>query len=195
MALSGGEFLEDIRHRDPQLALLQDRVIDFVNNLSQHLQLDGSGKISPPPQVDAVNVAAGDGMVHVTHTHNSAINKNLHYFTEWSNDGQLSWHVVPHSASRETTIALPAKTSGGDTQNYIFRGYAQYQGSDPCAPTYFGGKTSPTVVNVSGTTALDLLPATGSGTGAANGQQGGVGFGVAVQRPASGPKQSNLNSV
>ena len=194
--LSGDEFLNGLRQRDPQTALLFERIINFSNNLAQHLQVDGSGKIQPPPPINAINVSVGDGMAHVTHTHTVPINKNLHYFTEWSTDSGGTWHVAPHGPSRETTIALPAKAkTGGATYNYIFRGYSQYQGSDASAPTYYGPPTKPTVVNVTGTTSTDLLPAVGSGTAAPNGEQGGQGFGTAIRRPAVGPTRTNLNSL
>jgi hypothetical protein len=193
--LSGEEFLSAIRLRDSDSALLFDRIINYINNNSQHSQIDGSGKIQPPPPVDSINVSAGDGMVHVTHTHNAVINKQVNYFTEWSVDGALTWHVAHHGASRELPIALPATNKTGTVApyNYIFRGYAQYPGSDASEKTYFGGKANPTQVNVTGATKLDLLPAVGSGTGAPNGQQGGVGFGTAIERPALGPKRGNLN--
>lgn len=194
---SGGEFLNRIRLQNADLGQLFDQLINHLNNQSMHAQIDGSGKIEPPAAIDNVNVSIGNGLVHVTHDHNSAINKNIHYFTEYSTDGQVSWHVVPHGPSRETTIALPATDTAEEpnTYNYIFRGYAQYPGSDPSPPTYFGGSSTPTVVNVGGTSALELLPATGSGTGVANGQQGGVGFGKAIQRPATTASRLNLNSV
>jgi len=194
---SGDEFLNAIRLKDADLGLLFDRLINYVNNSALHGQVDGSGKIQPPPPINGLNVSAGDGLVHVTHDHFSVVNKNIHYFTEWSVDAGLTWHVEHHGASREKTIPLAAtnKTGAPVSWNYIFRGYAQYPGSDPSPPTYYGGKNSPTVVNVTGATRLDILPAVGSGTGAPNGQQGGVGFGVAITRPVQGPKKPNLNST
>lgn len=190
-----GKFIQSIRSQgNVELATALEKVQDAANFIGTQIGVNPAGKQQEPPPIEAVNVAAGNGMVHVALTHNAPISKNIQYFTEWSNDSGGSWHVVHHGASREATIPLPAKTvTGSATQNYIFRSYAQYLGSDATAQkTYFGGSAAPTVVNLTGTTALDLLPATGSGTAAPNGQQGGLGLGSNLQRLPLGPKRGVL---
>jgi hypothetical protein len=195
MALSGGQFLQDIRLESPRTALLFERLINGINNMAQHLGVDPQGKNSPPHAPNAINVSAGDGMVHVTHTDNTPTNKNTQWFTDWSNDSGKSWHQVHHNSSREVTIPLAAKAvTGGATHNYIFRGYKQQVGSDPSEHTYFGSRLNPTVVNVTGTTAIDYLPAVGGGTNAPNGQQGS-GLGTDLLRPAQTQKRPPLTQT
>jgi hypothetical protein len=192
--LSGDEFLQDIRTQPggARLALLFERVINAVNTGFNHLGVDPTGKASPPSPPDAINVTAGDGLVHVTHTDNTPTDKNTHWFTDWSNDSGKSWHQVHHNNSREATIPLAAKAmTGGATHDYIFRGYKQRAGSDPSEFTYLGSAHAPTVVHVSGTTAIDYLPAVGGGTNPPNGQQG-AGLGTVLNRPAQGPKRPSF---
>jgi len=65
---------------------------------------------------------------------------------------------------------------------------AQYPGSQPSKPTYYGG-ASPVAVTMGGTTQMDIQPGTGSGT-AVNGGQALVGLGKSQVRLAQGAKRS-----
>jgi hypothetical protein len=172
------------------------RLQDGINNLGSNLAADPVGATEAPPPLQSVNVktASGTGeQVHVTFTHNDSIKKGVHYFLEYSNDPNFPQspgpHVVHMGTSRGVVLNLPSKTDGGDVQNWYFRGYPQYPGSKPAAPVNYGGIT-PTAVTLGGSTQLTLQPSTGSGTAAANGQQGGYGFGKFNVRPAIGPKRS-----
>jgi hypothetical protein len=169
------------------------RIEDGVNNLGQQLAAEPVGLAQPPAPLESVNVkaAAGTGeQVHVTLTHNVPVSKNIHYFLEYDNDPSFpAPHVAHLGTSRGTVLNLPSKTDGGAVQNWYFRGYPQFPGSKPAPAVNYGGLT-PTVVTLGGSTQLTLQPSTGSGTAAANGQQGGSGFGKVNTRPPIGPKRS-----
>ena len=161
-----------------------------INNLGQQTAAEPVGIAPAPPPIEAVNIKTAGEQVHVTLTHNAPINKGIHYFVEYTqNDPNfLVPHVVHLGTSRGTVLNLPTKIDGGDAVDYYFRGYTQYPGSHPSKPVNYGG-ISPSPLNLSGTTALTLQPSTGSGTAAANGQQGGYGFGKTNTRLAIAPKR------
>jgi hypothetical protein len=194
--LSGGNFLQELRERDPHTALLIERIIDGINIMGNHINVDPTGKVSPPPPHDALMVTAGDNMVHVSISNQQALNKNAHNIVEYSNDSGLSWRHANLVSANEGFIALPAfKGDGVTPHNWIFRSYPQYLGSDAQNQhTYFGSKNSPTVVNVNGTSKMDIPAAVGAGTANPNGQEAGLGLGTVLNRPAPGPKRPNLNN-
>jgi hypothetical protein len=134
-------------------------------------------------------------MVHVTLTDNSQVKKNVNYFVEHSTDSGATWHVSHLNASREAVLPLPTHDGNGNLYNYQFRGYSQYVGSDAQSEkAVFGGKYTPTNVNLTGTAHMTLLPAVGSGTAAPNGEQGGQRLGSDLIRPPQGPKRPSLNN-
>lgn len=192
--LSGDEFLQDVRLRDPRTGLLFQRIINGINNIANHLGVDPDGKVEPPPPHAALNVQPGQDMAHVSINNPAPLNKNIQNFVEWSNDSGFSWHVEHLNAQNEKVLTLPTKNGDGTkTHDYIFRSYSQYLGSDAQGTkTYLGSATNPTVVNLTGTAQMDLLPAVGSGTAAPDGQQGGQGLGTVLNRPAQGPKRPAL---
>jgi hypothetical protein len=165
------------------------RIEDGVNTLGQQLAADPVGLTSTPPPIEKVNVKTSGELVHVTLTHNAPIQKNTHYFVEYDTDPSFPAPQVSHlGTSRGVVLNLPTKTDGGDTHSWYFRGYPQLPGSKPAQPVNFGGIV-PTAVTLSGSTQLTLQSSTGSGTGAANGQQGGWGFGKTNTRSPVGPKR------
>lgn len=191
--IDSNQFLKKIKNRDPHLGTLLENWFDAVNVALHHVGIDMKGKLQPPPPIASLNVAAGSDHVHVTINDPSVINKNVQYMIEYS-VGDPSFatpHVEDLGASRGRIIALPAKTGAGATQTYYFRAYSQYAGSDPqTKKAYFGSAGAPTAVTLTGTSTLNLLPSQGSGTGRADGSQGGAGIGFVLQRPAVGPKRS-----
>ena len=192
------QFLKEVKNRDPHLGLLFESFIDSVNVALNHLGVNTTGKVEPPVALQGLNVAAGSDHVHVTLTDNSNVRKNLQYFVEWSaNDPTFGNPHVEHlGASRGRVLALPAKDGHGTTQNYYFRAYSQYMGSDPqTKKAYYGTLGNPTAVTLTGSSALTLLPSAGSGTGKPDGSQGGSGIGVVLTRPAPGPKRSPVPKV
>lgn len=184
--IDGTQFLKEIRSRDPHLALLLEQIIDGVNGNAQTLGVNPLGVASAPPPLQAINVKANNGDVHVTLTHNSPIGKNIEYFVEAATDDAFSQpHVFHINASRGLFTRLPAKDDSGNALAWRFRGYAQYKGGPPSKPTTFGSALAPTQVAVGGTTQLTPLPSTGSGTAKADGTQGGKGLGVVLFRPST----------
>lgn len=165
------------------------RLEDGVNNLGQQLAAEPVGLAQAPPPLEGVNVKTAGEMVHVTLTHNVPIQKNIHYHVEYDTDPSFpAPHVAHLVGSRGTVLNLPTNDDGGTAHNWYFRGYPQYPGSQPAAPVNFGGIV-PTAVTLTGSTNLTLLPSTGSGTAAANGQQGGWGIGKTNTRGPIGPKR------
>jgi hypothetical protein len=182
MALDLGNLIDRIKTKDPYSAVVLNKIADAVNNLARNVGNDSNGTIPAPPPLESLNVKAASGTVHVVLTHNAPIQKGIQYFVEHSTDVSFAQpHVVHLGASRGTVLTLPAKNDSGTDTPHYFRAYAQYPGSAATAPIYFGDST-PTAVSVGGSTQLTLLPSTGSGTAAANGQQGGQGLGKFLVR-------------
>jgi len=200
----GGRELVYLTQKDNYLGSFLSRLGDAVNTLAGNAGVAAVGKTSPPPRVDNITVQgtqAGDTLtapseiLHWTLTHNQAINKGIKYFSEIDTDPNFPQpHVYVHDASRTGFLTLPtyataaAKTALQPTAYYL-RSYAQYPGSDACAPTVLGNLGAPTKIQMTGTSVTSLLPSTGSGTASAQGQQGGQGLGAVVRRPTTQPKR------
>lgn len=187
------QFLKEIRNRDPHLGMLLEQFFDQVGTSLQHIGVTPQGKAAPPPPIAGINVVAGSDHVHVTLTDSSQVKKNVQYIVEWSdNDPSFANPHVEHlGASRGRVLALAAKNSLGAQHQYYFRAYSQYLGSDPqTKQIYFGAKGAPTAVTLTGSSQLNYLPSPGSGTGRADGSQGGAGLGFVLQRPpTNAPKR------
>ena len=190
--IDSNQFIKEIKNRDPKLGLLLETWFDSWNTSLNHLGMSATGLHQPPDPVAKLNIAAGSDHVHVTLTDGSEIKKNVNYFVEYSvNDPTFSQPHVEHlGASRGRVIALPAKDGLGAVQNYYFRAYSQYMGSDPQSKhAYWGTIGAPTAVTLTGSSQLTLLPSMGSGTGRADGTQGGSGIGAVLTRPSIQPKR------
>ena len=190
--IDSSQFLKKIKNKDPHLGNLLENWFDAVNTALHHVGVDIKGKLQPPPPIAALNVVAGSDHVHVTINDPSAISKNVQYFVEYSvGDPTFAQpHVEELGASRGRVLALPAKNGSGTVQNYYFRAYSQYHGSDPqTKKAYFGSLGAPTAVTLTGSSQLTMLPSQGSGTGRADGTQGGAGIGLVEQRAPVGPKR------
>jgi len=187
--LNLGQALQSIT--DPAARQMMQSVQDAINNLGTNLAADPVGVGESPTPLQSVNVKTTGEMVHVTLTHNVPVNKGVHYFLEYDNDPSFPQpHVIHNGTSRSIPpFSLPAKDDVSSPQNWYFRGYPQYPGSRAASPVNFGGIT-PTPVTLTGTTALTLQPSTGSGTAAADGRQGGQGFGTVLSRTAIAPKRN-----
>lgn len=158
-----------------------EEVQKSINDLGTHLAADPTGTLPSLSPIQAVNVSTDTGnLVHVTLTDNSQTQKNIRYFLEWSADG-VNYHPEDLGSSRQRILNLPQGS-------YFIRGFHQSQGGLPSAPVYFGGVTPTPVVISSGST-VPLLSPTGSGTGASDGSQPGVGLGKTLFRQATGPKR------
>jgi hypothetical protein len=192
--LNSSQFLKQIKNKDPHLGMFLESWFDQVNIALHQAGVDIKGKIQPPPPVAGLSVAAGSDHVHVTINDPSQVSKNVQYFVEYATEPTFAQPHVEHlGATRGRVLALPAKTGLGAAQNYYFRAYSQYFGSDPQPPAkhqYFGALGNPTPVTLTGSSTLTLLPSPGSGTGRADGTQGGAGLGPVLTRAVVGAKRS-----
>ena len=216
--LDGGRFLADLYSKDSIQAAFMQRLINAINGLGRALGSNAVGLVQTPPQINAVNVKVSGEMMHVSLNHNPQINKHCHYFVEISpNDPAFGQPIVHYLGPSRTPppFPLPSTDDTGSQVAYYVRAYPQYLGSKPAEPTVFGGALGAAAIKLTGSTALTLLPSTGSGTGSASGQQGGVGFGkfpvkpsilrvgkgkaivpaAVMQMPIAGPSQSQGNAL
>lgn len=179
------QSLKDAGQRD-----MFQRIEDAINRLSDHVGADPVGEKLPPHPIQGVNVVTAGELVHVSINDSSELHRGIHYFVEADTDPNFPKPFVVHQGTSRTAlpISLPTKDGGGNTLNYYFRAYSQYPGSPPSPKIAFGG-TTPSAVTLGGTTQLTLSPSTGSGTAAADGQQGGQGFGVSQTRGTVQPKR------
>jgi hypothetical protein len=175
---TGGRYLTDLFMKDPIQANFLKSIIGALNTLGTSTACSPVGKIPPPPPINGINVATAGEILHATITHPGTIQKGIQNHWEVSaNDPAFGQpHVFDTGSSRTLLTTLPTKDSNGVPVKYYLRCYAQYLGSDPTEPLAHGG-ASPTAITMSGSTALTLLPSTGSGTASATGSQGGWGIG------------------
>jgi hypothetical protein len=175
------EFLADVRAKfGGRFATMITRMQDAINQTNTANGTDPTQHIEPPTAPNTISVAAGSDHVHVTLNDSSQRSRALNYFLEWSvNDPSfLAPHVEHLVAGRGRVLALPAKDTLSNVYNYYFRGYSAYPSSKTASRKIVFGGTIPQAVTLSGTSQLDLLPSTGAGTAATNGQQAGQGFGT-----------------
>ncbi len=144
------------------------RIEDAVNALAKNGALAAKGVLPPPPQIQQVSVKANGGLLHVTISDSSAIQKGINYWVEHDTDKNFTRpHPIAFNASRTGTIALPGMDDNGNPQPVYVRAYSQYPGGPPNSPIHFGG----------------------SGTAPDSGERGGSGFGRVLNRPTAGPKR------
>lgn len=180
MPLDIAPYLTEIKVKFPRLGVALEKMQDSVNQLGVLTGGDATQHTAPPDPPQSIQVAAGTDHVHVTLTDSSARSRALNYFVEYSvNDPNFGQPHVEHlGASRGRVLSLPAKNMDGDTLNYYFRGYSGYLGSRTASPKiYHGTNLVPTPVTLTGTSQLNLLNSTGSGTNSTTGQVAGTGYG------------------
>jgi hypothetical protein len=196
----GGREINYLTQKDNYLGSFCSRVADAINNLAANVGVAAVGKTTPPPKIDSISVkgtqvnnvlTASSEILHWTLTHNQALNKGIKYITEIdTNVGFTKPHQFFHDASRTGFTTLPTYMDDGVTkQTYYLRSQAQYPGSDACDPTVLGNLGAPTQIQMTGMSAMTLLPSTGSGTASPQGQQGGLGLGTVLRRPTTQPKR------
>lgn len=189
--LSLQEFMDDIRVRlGGRIASAFQKIEDGINQTNTLNGTDPTQHTEPPDPPSTINVSAGSDHVHVTLTDNSKRPRATNYFVEWSaNDPSFLQPNVEHlGVSRGRVLALPAMDADSNPISYYFRGYSGTLGAKTASKNVtFGGTMTPTPVTLSGSSTLDLLPSTGSGTASTNGQQGSQGFGNAQFSKTGGP--------
>jgi hypothetical protein len=198
--LQGGRELNYVTQKDSYAGSLITRMISAVNTLAKNAGVAAVGKLAPPPPIASINIqgtqvgdtlTAPSEILHWTLNHPGAIQKNIRYFSEVDTDPSFpAPHVIDHGTSRSAFLTLPTKDNLNNTNTFYLRSYAQYHGSDPVKPTVFGGLGFPVKIQMTGASKTTLLTSAGSGTAAPNGQQGGHGLGIVLDRPAPGPKRS-----
>lgn len=186
--LNLGQSLQSVK--DPALRTLLQQLEDSINHLSDHVGADPVGERVMPHAVQGVDVAAAGEMVHISVNDSSEVQRGIHYFVEADTDPNFPRPFVVHQGASRTAlpVSLPTKDGSGNTISYYFRAYSQYPGSPPSPKIAYGG-LEPTAVTLGGATQLDFATPTGSGTAAADGRQGGEGFGVMPRRGVIQPKR------
>jgi hypothetical protein len=182
-------FIKSVPLVGNYLASGMQKIQDAMNQLGRSIGAAPVGEMAPPPAINGVSVKAQDGSVHVTINDNNPIQKGINYFVEHSTSPTfVGAHVVHLNASRGGILTLPGMTDLGADQTHYIRAFSQYPGSPPGPKVNFGG-TKPTGVLPGGSVMMTLLPSTGSGTAASNGEQQGSGLGKVLVRPPVGPKR------
>lgn len=165
-----------------RLALALQKLQDGVNQVGTATGTDPNSHVAQPDAPTGINVSAGSDHVHVTLEDTAQRARAMNYFVEWATDPsfpQGQTHTEHLGATRERVLPLPAKDGSNATINYYFRGYKHTLGAEQASDSIVhGGKYTPTAVTLSGSSKLDLLPATGAGTAPTNGGQPGQGFGT-----------------
>lgn len=190
MSLPGNDLLNQIEQENPKLGMyLRNYVNRAIQTTAKNAAVSPNTQIAAPAAPESVSVQTSGELMQVVVNHTAPIQKGVRYITHIADNPQFTNAIiVDHGASRSPSpINLPTKTASGVTRNYYVATVAQYPGSGPSAPTYYGGDT-PAPVTMGGTTQMDLLPGTGSGT-AVNGGQVLVGLGRSQVRLAQGAKR------
>jgi hypothetical protein len=153
-----------------------------IQKVAKNAAVSPSSQIAAPAPPESITVTTAGELMQVKVDHTAPIQKGVHYITHIATNPQFTNALIlDHGASRcPPHINLPTKDSSGATHNYYVATVAQYPGSPPSPPTYFGG-AAPAAVTMGGTTQMDIQPGTGSGT-AKNGGQTFVGLGRAPVR-------------
>lgn len=183
MSIAGNNLLSEIENAQPKLGqYLRRYVAKAIDTLGKNAAVSPHGNLRAPDPPQSVNVATSGELMQVTVNHTSPIQKGVQYITHIATNPQFTNALIyDHGSSRNPPhINLPTKDSSGNDHSYYIGTIAQLPGSPPSAPTYYGG-SSPKAVTMGGTTQMDIMPGTGSGT-ASNGGEVFVGLGKAQVR-------------
>jgi hypothetical protein len=161
--------IEVARQIDPRLYEALKKIIAGINALGLRTGVDPHGTIAPPPAPAGLTVAAADGIFDIAVKDPSGPMHGINYFLESAtNPAFLNPTVYDLGATRNARIQL-------GNQTLYWRAYSQYLGSNPSAPTTFGGAT-PTAVTGGGVNGPAPNPPQGSGANPPG--SGGGGFGT-----------------
>lgn len=186
MAIPGNDLLTEFENQGGAAAklgiFLRRYVLPTVQSAARSSAVSSSGPLPPPAPPESVSVSVAGELLQVQINHTAPILRGARYFTEIAtNPGFVGAMIHDHGASRAPLpINLPTKDGLGNTHNYYVASYVQYPGGPPSKPTYYGGQ-SPLAVNMLGTTEMNFLAGTGSGT-ATSGAQTLQGMGKAAIR-------------
>jgi hypothetical protein len=191
MSIPGNDLLTEIERDNPKLGqYLRRYVFPSVQKVAQNAAVSAQSQLGPPAPPESVSVKTAGELMQVVVNHSAKLQKGVHYVYSIATNPQMSGaQIEVKPASRAPVhFSLPTKDGGGATHNYYVAVQAQYPGSPASRPTYFGGSV-PVAVNMAGTTQMDILPGTGSGT-AQNGGEVLVGIGKSQVRLSQGPKRN-----
>jgi hypothetical protein len=189
MSLPGNDLLTAVESAQdvPTLAVklgqyLRTYVATAIQNTASNAAVGASGNIPAPAPPESVQVVTSGELMQVVVNHVAPVTKGARHIIHIATNPQFTNALIrDEGASRSPShYSLPTKDSGGNTHKYYVGAVIQYPGSPPSSPTYFGGVT-PSPVTMGGTTQMDIMPGTGSGT-ATNGGQTFVGLGKAQVR-------------
>lgn len=185
--IQGNDLLQQFENQGGPAAklgiFLRRYVIPNIQQVAQAAGVTAGAQIQPPDPPESVQVSTAGEMLQVKVNHNAPLIRGVHYIYHLAtNPGFVNAQIEAKPATRAPFhfVAPTFQSDGATKHNYYVAVQAQYQGGPPSAPTYYGGGT-PTAINLSGTTALDIQPGTGSGT-ATNGGQTFQGLGKAPIR-------------
>jgi hypothetical protein len=181
--IPGNDLLAQIENEHPKLgAYLRNYILPAIQTTAANAAVSSDSQISAPDPPESVNVSTAGEMMQITVDHSAPLQKGAHYiYTVATNPQGANAQIEAKPASRAPFhITLPTKNSLGSDHQYYVGVQVQYPGSQPSAPVYYGGST-PKAVTMSGTTQMDIMPGTGSGT-ADNGSQTFVGLGKSQVR-------------
>jgi hypothetical protein len=173
-------LLAEVYAKDPHLAQVLDTIISGVNTLARNTGTSPTGDVAPPKPPDSVSVKVAGEMMHVSIDHGGQVERGIHYFTEVHTSPAFDQPVVQHNGASRTSLphSLPTYLDDGITKaKYYVRVVAQNPGGPPSPPYIVGGASNPTAFQMSGSTAMTLLPSHGSGTAPNTGQSAGQGLG------------------
>jgi hypothetical protein len=186
----GNDLLAQIEQDNPKLGIfLRQYLIPSIQKTADNAAVSSQSYIKAPPPPESVSVTTAGEMMQVVVNHSAPIQKGIQYITHIATNPQFSGAMIlDHGSSRAPApIFLPTKDGSGNTHQYYIATVAQYPGSPPSPPRFYGGNQA-TPVTMSGTTQFDLQAGTGSGT-AMNGGEPLVGLGRSQVRLAQGPKR------
>jgi len=197
--LDGSRELAQIEQDRPLDGALLRKIISAINNVAKNASVAVFGSAPAPPPIDSIDVQGTmtDGtlmvpgeILHFVHTHNVPLQRGIQYVAEVDTDPNFpAPHPIDTGASRSGFVHLPALDSDSAQVTYYLRAVPQLHGSLPAKPTVFGTPLGPTPIQLSGTTAMSLLPSQAAGT--ARPGQGGQGIGKVLNRgPVGIPKRT-----
>lgn len=181
--LPGQDLLAQIENENPKLGqYLRQYLGPAITRTAQNAAVSPTASVAPPQPPQSVRVQAGPGMMQVVVDHDVPLQRGAHYiYSVGTNRSLIGAQIEAKPATRSPVhFALPDKDSGGNAHNYYVGVQVQYPGGPPSTPVYYGG-AEPKAVNLTGSTQMDILPGTGSGT-AVNGADTLVGLGKSPVR-------------
>jgi hypothetical protein len=194
MAIAGNDLLSQIENDNPKLGqYIRNYILPSIQTTASNSAVAPNGNIQAPSAPESINVTTSGELMQVVVNHTAPIQKGVQYITHIATNPQFTNAIiVDHGSSRTpphinlpTFIPVPTPPPGQQpaapvAHNYYVATIAQYPGSPPSKPTFFGG-AAPASVTMGGTTQMDIQPGTGSGT-ASNGGQALVGLGKSQVR-------------